>query len=240
MQHLQFFKEMGAVFGGTVVALGVVGWLIRSLVSQLLAKDIEQFKSKLTAISAIESERARHEFQLTTERAKHEMQLSAQEKNIILAELHKRRAAVIAELYGLLTEFRWAAESFTSPMEWSGEPDKREKYALAMNKSAEFFRLYDKNQIYLPHDLCVALEEFLRGMRSKVIGFGVYVSRNENTMTDEALRRKHDAWSDASKYFDEIVPKARNALTREFRILIGTEPNQRVPNHTDEARPPLS
>jgi hypothetical protein len=50
-------------------------------------------------------------------------------------------------------------------------PSKKEKYSTAMNKAAEFYRYFDKNRIYLPSDVCRQLEEFLRSMRSKVIGF---------------------------------------------------------------------
>lgn len=108
-------------------------------------------------------------------------------------------------------------------MEWAGEPSKNEKYGTALKKSAEFFRYFDKNRIYLPPELCDQLDQFLRGMRSKVIGFGVYLTHDEAYMPDEGIRKKHEAWMDASQYFDKEVPKARQALEAELRKLIGVE-----------------
>lgn len=200
------------VLGGNAALLLVVGWLARSIMGQLLAKDLERFKSDLTAASNV-----------SAERLKHELQLAAQERGVLFTKLHEKRAEVIAELYGLLVEAHWASQSFASPMEWAGEPSKSEKYAEAMNKSADFYRYFDKNRIYLPPDLCHRLEEFLKGMRSKVIGFGVYVGRDETGMTDDGVRRKHEVWDAASTYFDREVPSARQALESELRQLIGAE-----------------
>lgn len=198
------------IIGGNAALLLVGGWFTRSLISQLLAKDLERFKGELVAASST-----------STEKLKHELQLAAQERNVLFTKLHERRAEVIAQLYGFLVEAHWAAQDFASPMEWAGEPTKQEKYTAAINKSAEFFRYFDKNRIYLPSALCTSLESFLRNMRSKVIGFGVYVRLDESGMTDESIRKKMDAWIEASRYFDEEVPKAREALEAELRNIIG-------------------
>jgi hypothetical protein len=58
-----------------------------------------------------------------------------------------------------LVEALWEAESFLSPMEWSGEPNKREKHQTAMNKLVELYRFFDKHRIYLPEALCVVVEQ---------------------------------------------------------------------------------
>jgi len=48
-----------------------------------------------------------------------------------------RRAQVIAEVYGLLVEVQWAAQDFTSPATFTGEPTKQEKYVDAMKKGSD-------------------------------------------------------------------------------------------------------
>jgi hypothetical protein len=197
-------------FGGNVALLAVVAWLARSLVGQLIAKDIERFKADLASASTV-----------AAERLKHELQLAAQEHHVLISKLHERRAQVIAETYRLLVEAHWAAQDFVSPMEWAGEPDKRQKYATAMNKAAEFYRYFDKNRIYLPHELCERLEYFVRDMRKTVIGFGVHVRLDEAAMPDHAIEKKHQAWMQASEYFDAELPKARAALEQELRAIIG-------------------
>jgi hypothetical protein len=197
-------------FGGNAVLLALLGWLARSLGSQLLAKDIEKFKAELAAASTA-----------TTDRLKHELQLAAVEHQVQFSKLHERRAEVVADLYGLLVETHWASQSFVSVMEWAGEPPKHEKYVTAMNMAAEFYRYFDKNRIYLPHPLCEQLEHFIRNMRSRVIEFGVYVSINDvSPMPEHVLKQKHDVWTKASDYFDKEVPNARSALENELRSIL--------------------
>jgi hypothetical protein len=196
--------------GGNAALLAILGWLARSLLGQLLAKDLERFKADLSAASSA-----------TAERLKHELQLVAQEHQVVVSKLHDRRAQVVSETYSLLVEAHWAAQDFVSPMEWVGEPSKREKYATAMNKSAEFYRYFDKNRIYLPPELCARLEQFLRDMRSSVIGFGVYVRLDEKAMPDQSIEKKYQSWTKATEYFNAEVPKAREALESELRSIIG-------------------
>jgi len=127
-------------------------------------------------------------------------------------------------VYGLLVETQWASQNFVSPVELVGEPNKKEKFAAAMNKAAEFYRYFDKNRIYLPPAVCARLDEFLRAMRSKVIGFGIYVRLEESEVTGQTFQMKQDAWIKASEYFDTEVPKARTLLEAELRSIIGANP----------------
>ena len=196
-------------FSGNAALLGVLGWLARSFGSQLLAKDIERFKAELAAASAS-----------ATERLKHDLQIAALEHQVRFSKLHERRAEVIAELYGLLVEAKWAAQSFVSVAEWQGEPPKAEKYVTAMNKAADFFRYFDKNRIYLPEELCAQLEKFNADMRTRVISFGVYASIDDENAPEHFIRQKLDVWSKASDYFDKEVPVARAALESELRKIL--------------------
>ena len=196
--------------GGNAALLVVLGWLARSLGSQLLAKDLETFKADLAAASSA-----------TTERLKHDLQLAALEHQVRFSKLHERRAEVVAELYGLLVEAQWASQSFISIAEWSGEPSKQEKYVTAMNKAADFYRYFDKNRIYLPESICTQLEQLIRNMRSKVIEFGVYVNNDNGAVPAHIVQQKLDVWLKASEYFDKEVPLARAALEKELRSILG-------------------
>lgn len=197
-------------FGGNAVLLIVLAWLARSLVGQLLTKDVERFKTELAAASIA-----------AAERLKHELQLVAQEHQVVLSKLHERRAQVVADAYGLLVEANWAARDFVSPTAVLTNLEMREKYAAAMNKATEFYRYFDKNRIYLPLQLCARLEQFLGDMRGSFIDFGVYVSIDEAQLPDDAIHDKHQAWIKAAQYFEAEVPRARAALEDELRSSIG-------------------
>ncbi len=194
--------------GGNAALLVLLGWLARSFGAQLLAKDLEKFKMELSAATSNASEHLKHELQKT-----------ALEHQVRFSKLHERRGEVVAEIYSLLVEAHWAIESFVSPMEWVGEPSKKEKYLEAYNKPVEFFRYFDKHRIYLPQELCDQLEAFMRGMRTIVIGFGTYVQiEHPNEKTD---CEKQKIWAEAYEYMDKEAPKARAALEAELRKLLG-------------------
>jgi hypothetical protein len=194
--------------GGNAALLTALAWLARSFGSQLLAKDLECFKTSLSRASSEASERL-----------KHELQIVAHEHQVRFSRLHERRAEVITNLYALLVEAQWAGQSFVSVVEWAGEPPKNEKYTAAMNKFAEFFREFDKNRIFLPEGICQQFDEFLQGMRKRVIHFGVYVKTNDYA-PDHVIKEKYEAWTKASEYFDTELPAARKALESELRAML--------------------
>jgi len=199
-------------FGGSSALLAVLGWLAKSLVEKLLAKDVEQFKASLASESAAAVEKLRHE-----------LQVAAVEHQVRFSKLHEKRASVIAELYGLLVQACWEAESFASPMEWSGEPKKQDKYATAMNAVTDFFKFFDKHKIYLPSSLCNQLSDFVTTIRTKVIYFGSYVDRPDERVPEHVLKEKHKVWMEAWDYMKNQAPPAREALEKELRGLLGAK-----------------
>lgn len=203
----------------SLLAAGII-WLAKSWISERLKNAIkheydeklETHKAQLKAQSDIETERLRAQLNITA--AEHQVRFS---------RLHTKRGEVIAELYSLLVQAYWDASSFVSPMEFAGEPNKKEKYITAMNAMADFFRFFDKNKIYLPEKACDALESFVKEMRHKIIGFGVYVHHEDAEMPAESIEKKHDAWVTAWEYFEKEVPSTRAVLERELRNILGGE-----------------
>ena len=196
--------------GGNAALLAVLAWLARSLLGQLLTKDLEKFKADLASSSSEASARLTH--QLT---------LAAQEHHAVVSRLHEKRAHVIAETYALLVEVQWASQQFSSPALFTNDPPKREQYVAAMNAAAEFFRYFDKNRIYLPHSACEQLDAFLSTVRHHVIGFGIWTQLDDAQLTGESLKLKHEAWTKAAGYFATDAPAARIALEKELRSIIG-------------------
>lgn len=206
------WQSIVLAIGGNAALLLALGWLARSFGSQLLAKDLEKFKASLSNASSEASERL-----------KHQLQLVAHEHQVRFSKLHEQRAEVITNLYELLVEAQWAGQSFVSVIEMGGEPPKSEKYVTAMNAFAEFYRAFDKKRIFLPEELCQQLDDFLYGMRKRVIHFGVYVHTNEHP-ADHVVKEKYEAWTDASTYFNTELPAARQALEKELRIMLAGVP----------------
>ena len=194
--------------GGNAALIAAVAWLARSVMQNWLAKDVEAFKTALVREAALENERLRHD--LHTQAIEHQVSFS---------KLHERRAEVVAEAYAKLVEAYWALQSFTSIVEWAGEPSKLEKYQEAMNKSGEYFRYFDKNRIFLPAALCQKLDTFMQGMRTEAVGFGVWV-QTEAQYQGKFGKEKFEAWQKAWKYFENEAPPARTLLEEELRKIL--------------------
>ncbi len=139
---MDVWQSVLLAIGGNAALLAVLGLLSKSLLEKVLARDSARFESEIKAKA-----------DATIEHLKTELQLKTIEHQVRFSKLHERRATVIAELNGHLVEALWEAESFLSPMEWAGEPDKKEKHITAMNKLAELYRYFDKHRIYLPVEL---------------------------------------------------------------------------------------
>lgn len=207
---METWQTILLAIGGNTAILAVLGFLGKSLLEKLVARDTKRFEADLKAKS-----------DSAIEHLKSELQLKAVEHKERFSRLHEKRATVIAELYGCLVEMLWEAESFLSPMEWAGEPNKEEKHRAAMNKLVEFFRFFDKNRIYLPEELCESLEKLAMQVRSHIINFGVYVRYKEEVLNDHTRENKEKALNAGWDSIKNEVPKARKLLEERFRSLLG-------------------
>jgi hypothetical protein len=211
---METWQTLLLAFGGNAALLAVLGLLGKSLLEKLITRDTKRFESDLKAKSDAAIEHLRNELQLKT-----------MEHQVRFSRLHEKRATVIAELYSHLVETFWEAESFLSPVEWAGEPDKREKHRVVMDKLVEFFRYFDKHRIYLPEDICRSLEQIALQIREHVIKFGVYVRIHDESLTDHAREQKDKAWNEGWDAIKNQIPQARKTLEDEFRALLGATAN---------------
>ncbi len=207
---METWQTILLAFGGNAALLAVLGYLGKSILEKLIVRDTRQFESNLKAKS-----------DATIEQLKAELQLRTIEHQVRFSRLHEKRADVIAELYGLLVEALWEAESFLSPMEWAGEPSKKEKHQHAMNKLVELYRYFDKHRIFFPPEVCASLEALVRDVRLQVINFGVWLEYESHELTNDSNKQKRDAWNSGWDAIRNQVPVARQSLENEFRKLLG-------------------
>lgn len=226
---METWQTILLAFGGNAALLAVLGLLGKSLLDKLILRDTKQFESDLKAKS-----------DAAVEKLKNQLQLKTIEHQVRFSRLHEKRAAVIAELYGHLVEALWEAESFLSPMELSGEPDKREKLQKALNKLVELYRYFDKHRIYLPIDVCSALEELIKNVRSQVTKFGVWIRYEDHELSGDSHSKKFDAWTSGWDAITQQVPLARASLENEFRSLLGAVANISVERDAPQAALPLA
>jgi hypothetical protein len=190
---MELWQALLVAFGGNAALLLVIAFLGRSLVGNFLTKDIEKFKADL--------------------------QVAAVEHQVRFSKLHEKRAQVLADLYKLLVLAARETESFASPMEFAGEPDKKQKLRATISAIANYFTFFDEHRIYIPQQLCVSLEEFARKLRRLSSDFGVYVGID--FPTQRTSEEKQKAWLAAWDSVQSEVPQLRSRLEEEFRRLLG-------------------
>ena len=190
---MELWQSLLVAFGGNAALVLVLGFLGRSLMSSVLAKEVEKFKAELHIVAV--------------------------EHQVRFSKLHEKRAEVLAEIYSLLVAASWAATNFASPMQWTGDPDKKTQRATAANAIADYYRFFDQHRVWLPAKLCDPLEAFARQLRTPVIQLGVYLEiehPNEQTRKETA-----EVWTKAWESVEKDSPKLRAAIEGEFRELLG-------------------
>jgi hypothetical protein len=196
-------EEVLKILGGSAILVTAVAWLARSLISQLLSKDIEGHKNKLKAESDRELARLTADLQVTAARERTKFDL-----------LHQRRAEVVAKVYALLARTHHAARHFARPMEWSTEPSKQEKFDTLAKVGNELGACFNENRIFFPETTCDQLDSLYR----KIL-------LTTQTMMDDLNSddgRGTQSWSNAWKAVDQEVPPMLKRLETEFRAILGS------------------
>lgn len=207
---MSIWQSVLLAIGGNAALLAIMGYLAKAVFDGMLARDTKRFEAELKAKS-----------DSAIERLKSDLQLRTIEHQVRFSRLHEKRATAIAELYSLLIEALWEAESFLSPVEFVGEPSKHEKNATARNKLVDLYRHFDKHRIYLPVEQCNALQELISTVRTHVISYGNWLPYDGESLPDHARKEQHETWQRGWDAIRNQIPKARESLEAEFRALLG-------------------
>jgi hypothetical protein len=200
-------EEILKIVGGAAVAGGMVAYLIKSLVSQLLSKDIEVYKAKI-----------KFESDKEIEHLKAELLLKSQKHQISFQKLHEQRAQIVAELYSMINELATTAYMFGGSFVFGGhrtQLDRAEKTAEACREFSLYFR---KNKIYFSEDLCNLIESLLGLIFNPSITFCDLKDYPEERQkfTTEFLKDLPAK--------EQLLNECRDAIEKEFRGLLGVTP----------------
>jgi hypothetical protein len=201
--------------GGATAAIGAVAWIVRSLLSQVLSRELEAYKQIL--LKDLESHKQNLKAEADRELAhlSTRLQIAAARERTRFDLLHQRRAEVVAKVYSLTFKVHRAARSFTRPMEWSNEPSKQEKFKELGEVGNELGVYFGENRIYFPEGTCISFDDFYK--KIQIATQAMYDDLNP------AAPRKTDAWSEAWKTVSQDVPPMLAKLEAQFREILGAE-----------------
>jgi hypothetical protein len=195
--------------------LGVVAAFAASLWRHTLARNVESFKHSLTDLAAQESQRLRHS-----------LELAATEHRVRFTRFHERRAEVIADLYAKLVEASWQMGRFVSFIDYQSDPPKEQKYVEAMNATAEAFRFFDRNRLFLSKKAADLVDSLTGDMRKAMNSFGVHVQLETQPHDAQFRDEKLQAWIKAQEFFTQDLPILRRELEGELQRLLAGESSE--------------
>lgn len=226
-----FWEDLLRTLGGMAILVAAMAWLSKSLLTNLLSKDLERFKSDLQASS-----------QRSVESFKATLQIESQRRAIEYSALHAKRAELIAELYvravglytGILSLSRELgarearAEQYTQHEASDAEPwelkegihtlspDEETKAKALHAAYKDFMAFYGEKKIYFSEDVCKLIESF-----ATLAGYMGVMYQNVAIRDDEEQPYVNPLVLKTWNKTGEQVPKLLATLENEFRSLLG-------------------
>jgi len=207
----ELLTNVGTTLVSGTVVTGAAAFVITTLVSRHLTREVESFKMDL-----------KRDADAANERLKNSLQMMALEHQVRFSKLHEKRAEVIGKVYAQLIEVEKGYGRFVLVDGYERDPEKqreaRHKTDVAMYEMSLFI---EKHRIYLPAGVCVSLKAFLEIMWNNAISVGVYGAGGGTYATPETTKERSDAFRKATEALTKEIPAARAILEDEFRKLLG-------------------
>jgi quinol monooxygenase YgiN len=207
MQIEGYHMDVGQIistFLTQATLLAAATWLIKTLISNSLVKDTEQFKSNLL---------------LANDEFKSGLSIDAHRQTTVFSALHEQRAKVIADVYALLAPAEQAIRVMVAPFQQAGAPDGT---TLMHNSAAAMRTLSEKfaaNRIWFSQPTCKKADAVLNEMLEIHNRFNIMAGggsgKNREVNTEE--------WVKSWDRVKDQLPGLRGALEADFRTILGVE-----------------
>jgi hypothetical protein len=197
-------EEIIKTLGGTAILVTAVAWLMRSIILNLLSKDVEKYKADL---------------KLESERHRMELQKAALEHEIKFRRVDEKVAETISELYERLLRLFEAVHSYVKMVEWSHEPSKAEKLQATIDANREFNDFLFPKRLYIPKKLFVRIRDCGYKLADITSAFARGQKREEDGIDTEGP----DHWMEAFDAVEKEVNPLFSDLVADFQKRIGVE-----------------
>jgi hypothetical protein len=197
-------KEVIQFLGGATIFIAAVAWLIRSIITHLLSKDIEVFKQTLRA-----------EAEKDIALLKSSLELENEKVRIKLTTLEDRRIKVLEDLYIKLTEFSVVASNFTYDPEMEDKEGLKNSADKFIDEYHDFYNYFQRVAIFLPKDL----EDSINRLHNIHFNVAIEIGNARDQEFEEIIQK-------INKNIPNIRSQARDiigSIAKEFRELLGVE-----------------
>ena len=213
--HIEILKYLGIYSGIIVAIIGMVSYLAKRIIEQVLNKDLENFKTKLESQNQI----AKLKFDKEMETYKASLNLISTRQNL----LHSNRSQMIVELYQKLVQLHNSMLDMTALMrlitgkdQKTIQTEERDRISKTGDLGNDFFRFYQFNKIYFTSNICELIQQIQDDLKEShsEYSFRYLWGLPHSDMTYEMAKKAN------AKVKDEI-PKLMEKLENEFRKSIG-------------------
>jgi hypothetical protein len=196
----QYWQELLKLLGGFAIIVSAVAWVVKSVVTHFLDRDVEEYKSQLATESARE-----------IENLKTQLQLTAKEHEVRFSKLHEKRAEIIADLYSKLSRAHRESNILMFRIEQKEDEASLKTAAdFAYKASISASGFFEGNQLYLSKELSDSIRRILSTMQLTSLSF---------PYDGDIRTRGLDIWKEQSQKISAIMSK----LEKEFRLMLGSE-----------------
>jgi len=205
---MDLIPQLISLLGGSVVLVGAAGWLATKLIENRLAREIEEYKTKLKAESDSE-----------IESLKSRLQIAAKEREIAINWLHQKRATAIETLYSALVDLQHVVRIVLDVFSPRNPSDIRKYSSEAIAKLRQTYDAYLKAKIFLSPATCEKIDNVLSGIQDPIVMYDLYLGNYDDHELDTLVDVKDHAWKDIR----DVVPAALSDLEFDFRKVLGVE-----------------
>ncbi|MBA3015205.1 MAG: hypothetical protein KKD63_05850 [Proteobacteria bacterium] len=201
--------ELISFLGGSSVLLGAVAWLIKSLTSQFLAKELENHKSQIQFQNQIE-----------LAKIKYEIEKIFFEHQVVFSKLHEKQAEILAGLYASIVELYDLASLFVSYAIFEEKESRKEKSKELLDAVNKFRNIYEPNIIFFPETVCVKIKKLDKELLAPV---SKLIHHLEIYEQNDDIGPARQAWEDGQVTIEQIVFEIKNEIEVEFRKILGVK-----------------
>lgn len=196
--------------GTFAIASGLLAWLARSLMTQLLSKELEAHKA------ALSRELEAHKAGLERQEFEHRTRFS---------HVYDRRGRVLEELYMKLIK---AAEAIRElSLRGSPGPEGDDPYFNAARDSGrELIQFYTDKKLYLDRELIEGMDQFTAVLHRAFVTFMLDRRPITESTPEHERQRRIRVWDEAFSAVQNDVPRLQEKIEALMRKQLGIDNGQ--------------
>jgi hypothetical protein len=210
-----FFQDLIKTLGAAAIVVAAVAWLAKSIITHILSRNIEVYKTEL-----------KRESDKEIEGLKSRLQIAAQERQIVFNRLHEKRAEIVAESYTLISGLTSRAVKLGGDIFHGGLRTPQQRAEEIYDECFKFYEYFQQRRIYFSEEVCETMDRFVN-----VIAETNATLRSTIDNLDHLTEDNRNIYKKMAILMDEL-PSIKKLIENDFRNLLGVITPKKSPAAT--------